>query len=153
LQWKTLELCNIAYYLPKKYDNQQIAILFGPERTGLTNQQLACCDYYLTISCNPDYASLNLAACVQIVCYELHKASLTPHTRPEQPRQEPLADHHQLELLFQQLQTIMTATDFIQTDEPKKLMLRLRRLFMRRQLTVSELHLLRGIFKSIEQSL
>lgn len=152
LQWKTLELSNLSTLFDKG-EQQTIAILFGPERTGLTNAQLASCDYYLTIPCNPEYSSLNLASSVQIICYEIRKTLLQHEHKNINEVNELLADHQQLELLFEQIHIIMHQCGFIKTSNSKKLMLRLRRLFLRRELTASELHLLRGLFKSIEQNL
>lgn len=127
------------------------ALVFGQERSGLSNEQLQKCHYHIIIPANKDYASLNLAAAVQIICYELKmgfdsfsKSSKTIKTPESSP-----ASAHQMELFFEHLDKTLYEIEFHHSSQPTLLMSRLRRLFLRAQLDVQELNILRGILSAI----
>lgn len=125
-----------------------IALVFGRENSGLKNHELDLCHYLLRIPCNTEYSSLNLAAAVQVVCYELFVAS-----GQEQPNQigdrgeDPLATAEQMEAFYIHLQQTMADIGFLHPDRSKSLMRRLRRIFNRIQLDTKELDILRGILR------
>ena len=123
------------------------AIVFGPERSGLANEQLDLCNAIVYIPANPDYTSLNLAQAVQIIAYELRQQQVLPREVP--PPESPLAGPAQLELLYEHLERVLLASGFLNPDNPRHLMRRLRRLFNRTRLDENELNILRGILSSL----
>jgi tRNA (cytidine32/uridine32-2'-O)-methyltransferase len=125
-----------------------IALVFGRENSGLKNHELDLCQYLLRIPCNAEYSSLNLAAAVQVVCYELFVAS-----GQEQPTEigdrgsDPLATVEQMEAFYLHLQQTMADIGFLHPERSKSIMRRLRRVFNRTQLDTKELDILRGILR------
>lgn len=125
-----------------------IALVFGRENSGLKNHELDLCHYLLRIPCNQDYSSLNLAAAVQVVCYELFVASnQTSTSQIGDQGSDPLATAEQMEGFYQHLQQTLIDIGFLQEERSKSLMRRLRRIFNRTQLDTKELDILRGIFR------
>lgn len=127
----------------------EIALVFGRERCGLTNDELDRCHYLVRIPSNPDYSSLNLAAAVQVLCYELRMAALA-HTASVNAEPPP-APTEELEGFYGHLQTVLLATGFLDPANPRHLMRRLRRLFNRARPDQREINILRGILTSIQQ--
>ncbi len=146
-----LDMDQFASHCNKQRQDASIAIVFGRERTGLTNEELGCCDFHTMVPTNPDYGSLNLSQAVQIFCYELRKEYLQ-QTPDELPKEEPpiLATSEELERMFDHLKTTLLLTDFLATDQPNKVMAKLRRLFKRAELEDTDVNLLRGIFSSVK---
>lgn len=127
---------------------QDVALVFGRERTGLTNEELDRCHLLVTIPANPDYASLNLAAAVQVLAYEL---ILARGTAPAPAESEvPLATADELERLYEHLERVALETGFLDPANPKHLMRRLRRLFNRAQPDQNELNILRGLLTALQ---
>lgn len=125
-----------------------VALVFGRERTGLTNEELALCQSLVHIPTNPDYASLNVAAAVQIMAYEVLLAGEQAGNRPMQDPDSRLATQHEIEGMFQHLQETLIDIDFLDPTNPRQLMRRLRRLFNRVQLEDTEVNIIRGICKA-----
>ncbi|MGZ4957675.1 MAG: RNA methyltransferase [Methylomonas sp.] len=129
-------------------ETQNIALVFGRENSGLTNHELDLCHYLLRIPCNTEYSSLNLAAAVQVVCYELFVACGQEQTNTIGDHgQDPLATAEQMEAFYVHLQQTMADIGFLHPDRSKSLMRRLRRIFNRVQLDTKELDILRGILR------
>jgi len=127
---------------------ENIALVFGRENSGLKNNELDLCHYLLRIPCNPDYSSLNLAAAVQVICYELFVASGQEFTSTIGDRgEEPLATAEQMEAFYQHLYQTMADIGFLHPERSKSIMRRLRRVFNRIQLDTKELDILRGILR------
>lgn len=130
------------------------AMVFGQERAGLTNEQMDRCTTLLRIPVNPDFSSLNLGAAVQVVAYEcaqaLQIASLNP-TSERQSEVEPAASGQDMQHLYDHLQRVMIATGFMDEDNPKLLMRRLRRYFERNRPSDRELAIFRGILSATEK--
>lgn len=126
---------------------QPIALLFGNETSGLSNEELGKCQMLVTFPANPDYPSLNLAAAVQIMAYELRMAALGARL-PEATERE-LAKLEDIEFFFTRLEETLIDIRFLDPAHPKKLMPRLRRMFARKQLEKEELSILMGILKQI----
>ena len=128
----------------------EVAVVFGRERTGLTNEELAHCNYLVTIPANPDYSSLNLAAAVQVLTYELRMASGEAAGEPDdfEERGETPAPAEDVERFFQHLEETLVAVDYLDPANPRHLMRRLRRLFNRIHLSENEINILRGFFKA-----
>lgn len=125
-----------------------VALVFGTEMSGLTNAELARCAIAATIPANAAYASLNLAAAVQVVAYEVRVAALTDAVwaAPRHPR----ATQDEVEGLHAHAQHTLTALRFLDPASPKRLMPRLRRLFGRATLEHEEVNILRGILARID---
>jgi TrmH family RNA methyltransferase len=124
-------------------DRGRVAILFGRERTGLTNEELDRCHYLVQIPSNPDYPSLNLAAAVQVIAYELRVAAGTAGPAPEAQRD--CASAGQLEQFYAHLEQTLIEHEFLDPENPRQLMRRLRRLFGRARPDQNEINILRGI--------
>lgn len=125
-----------------------VAIVFGREQTGLTNEELQLCHFHVHIPSNPEYCSLNLAAAVQVLAYEVRVAS-EANTVKEEKRDFALANADEMESFYQHLEEAMLAIKFLNPKAPRQLMPRMRRLFYRTRLDVMEVNILRGIFAAI----
>jgi TrmH family RNA methyltransferase len=125
-------------------ENQQIALVFGTEMSGLSNAEADRCHLLATIPANPDYTSLNLAQAVQIMCYEVRMAITAGELHFEKKSVE-LATQQELELFYGHMQEVLEHIGYINPRAPKKLFERLRRLYGRTQLEKEEVNLLRGI--------
>jgi tRNA (cytidine32/uridine32-2'-O)-methyltransferase len=130
----------------------QVALVFGRERTGLDNDELQLCHGAVHIPANPGYSSLNLAAAVQVLAYELRMARLGQGAAPDAdaPR-ELAASHAQVEGLFAQLAEALEAIDFHKGRAPDSAMRKLRRLFLRSRLDEQEVRLLRGVLSDVQR--
>ena len=129
-------------------ETPKIAIVFGRENSGLKNHELDLCHYLLRIPCNSAYSSLNLAAAVQVVCYELFIASgqiTESHIGDKEEAQ--LASTQQLDLFYEHLQQMLLDIGFLRADKTQSIMRRLRRIFNRVALDTKEVDILRGIFR------
>jgi len=124
-----------------------IALVFGRENSGLKNHELDLCHYLLKIPCNPDYSSLNLAAAVQVVCYELFVTAHEKQQTAALEEQSPLATAQQMESFYQHLQQTMADIGFLQPEKTQSLMRKLRKIYNRTLLDSKELDLLRGILR------
>lgn len=125
---------------------QEVAIVFGNETSGLTTGDVNQCSLLATIPANPDYSSLNLAAAVQVVSYELRLAALA---QPSEPPRAQLASHEDIEGFYRHLESVMVEVGFHDPEHPRKLMPRLRRLFARAGLEPEEVNILRGLLKAL----
>ena len=127
-----------------------VALVFGRERTGLTNDELQKCHYHVAIPANPEYSSLNLAMAVQTICYEVRMCWLQDQA-PEVESETDYPSAHQLEGFYQHLEQTLLKTGFIADDHPGQVMSKLRRLFNRARPEAIELNILRGILTSIQK--
>ena len=121
---------------------QPVAMLFGTEMSGLTNEEIGKAQALVNIPADPDFSSLNLAAAVQVMAYELSVAaqSYTPGAKEILP-----ASHEQLEGLYAHLERTLSEIGFFTTQNPARMMQRLRRLYARARLEPEEINILRGI--------
>ncbi len=127
---------------------QKVAILFGRENSGLKNHELDLCHYLLRIPCNSEYSSLNIAAAVQVVCYELFVASGEQESIAIGDKGDsPLATAAQMESFYTHLYQALNDIGFMHPDKSKSIMRRLRRIYNRIQLDTKELDILRGILR------
>ena len=129
----------------------EVALLFGRERTGLDNDELQLCHAAVHIPANPGYSSLNLAAAVQVLAYELRLALIDQAGPAPQSREDPPASHAELEGLFAQLAETLDQIDFHKGRAPESAMRKLRRLFLRADLDPREVRLLRGILADAQR--
>lgn len=125
----------------------EVALLFGTEMAGLTNEEMGKSQLLVRIPANPHYSSLNLAAAVQVVCYELSVAMQYAGLNLQRVEAEP-ARHEQIEGFFRHLEDTLTQIGFFNTKFPNKLMLKLRRLYARARLEQEEVNILRGILSA-----
>jgi tRNA/rRNA methyltransferase len=128
-----------------------VALVFGTEMSGLSNDELAQCSIAATIPANPAYGSLNLGAAVQVACYELRIAS-TGGEVWSAPR-FPLATHDEIEGLHAHAARTLVALRFLDPRLPRRLLPRLRRLFGRAGLEKEEVNILRGILARVDELL
>ncbi len=133
------------------------AVVFGPEKSGLTNDDLDRCHTLLTIPTVPTFSSLNLAMAVQVLSYELRIASLDadPAGPPAAQAEDaaPPATAAELEHFYAHLESVMTRSGFLDPENPRLLMRRLRRLYVRAMPDKNELNILRGILASMDRHL
>ena len=154
LQWPTIDARSAAERLWTRAAAGPVAVVFGPEHSGLTNEDLARCQELVHIPANPDYSSLNLAMAVQVVCYELLMAH--PDTATwraalhEEQRDAPIATAEELESFHAHLEGLMSRTGFLNPDHPRQLKLRLRRIFNRARLDQTEINILRGLLAAAD---
>ena len=148
-----------------KASSGQIALVFGREDTGLTNDELQQCHYHVQIPANEEYSSLNLAAAVMVICYEVRIAMLEqagdPRLGADAPLYDPAsedeywdvpkADGHQMELFYEHLEKALVAMDFHDPENPRLLMPRMRRLFGRIRPDAMEINILRGVLTYIDE--
>ncbi|MCF7967506.1 MAG: RNA methyltransferase [Methylobacter tundripaludum] len=128
----------------------KVAIVFGRENSGLKNHELDLCHFLLRIPCNSEYSSLNIAAAVQVVCYELFVTSgLAPQEEVfvGDKGEQPLATAEQMELFYTHMAEALTDIGFMHPAKSKSIMRRLRRIYNRVQLDTKELDILRGILR------
>ena len=142
---------------------QEVAVIFGREDRGLTNEELAMANYHVTIPVNSDYGVLNVAQAIQVICYGMRMAAMNFVENPVDPEaqmhvtddidmqwDEPLVTHEQMEQFYPHLEKMLADIEFMDPKNPRLLPLRLRRLFGRIQLDRMEYHLLRGIFTRVQ---
>lgn len=135
---------------------QKIAFVFGTERTGLTNEEIDLCQRMMTIPTENSYNSLNIGAAIQVVSYELHKAyqnclNVPLITQPDMV--DELATGEAREGFYDQLQNTLFQIEFLDPNEPKNIMKKIRQLFQKRDLTTQEIYLLRGILTAMNRKL
>ena len=133
-----------------------VALVFGNETAGLSNEEVQRCQATVFIPANPEYTSLNLGAAVQLLCYELRLAAFAgrpPVVTKTVPFASPLATNDDVERFYAHLERVMIATEFLDPAQPKRLMPKLRRLFGRAELERDEINILRGILDAVEKKI
>lgn len=143
---------DFANFVSKFDDESEVAIIFGREHAGLTNEELLQAQYHINIPSNPEFSSLNLSQAVQIICYELRMHILSPAANVK-TKQNPLALHEDINNFYNHLEKVLIAIDFLKPENHKRIMQKLKRLFNRGQLENIEINILRGILKAIENSI
>ncbi|MEE9351881.1 MAG: RNA methyltransferase [Thiotrichaceae bacterium] len=128
--------------------NNKVALLFGPERMGLSNEDLQFAKYRVTIPTNPDFSSLNMAAAVQTICYEVFKGSQIAQQQSTEVEQLPNTE--ELERFYVHMEETLVETGFIFKKHPGEVMRRFRNVFAKAQLTTAEVSLLRGVLSSFQ---
>lgn len=153
VQWPVMDPRECANKSVEESRSGEVAIVFGRERTGLTNEELELCHALVCIPTNPEYSSLNVAAAVQVLCYELRVASLDGglHLSSEKIDKESddaPASADQVEGMHNHLQQMLEDVGFFGTSNPEIIMRRLKGLFGRAHITRREVNILRGIFSA-----
>ena len=152
LAWPELTPESLASKISVLPDNEKAAIVFGREHAGLTNEELKHCNYTVTIPTNPDFSSLNVASAIQVVSYEIYKdvERASASHKPTGPIEQ-AADSAELEGYFTHLEQVLISTQFLNEDNPRQMMKRLRRLYQRVEPSKNEINILRGILSSVEK--
>jgi TrmH family RNA methyltransferase len=151
IPWPQLDARSCAEQIATEADETEVALVFGREHSGLSNEELESCNYLVHIPCNPNYSSLNVAAAIQVITYELHMARLGEWQPKTPKREEALASADELAGLMAHLEQVILDTGFLDPENPRQLMRRLRRLFLRAQLEKTEMNILRGILTSVDK--
>ncbi|MFC0140575.1 tRNA (cytosine(32)/uridine(32)-2'-O)-methyltransferase TrmJ [Erwinia mallotivora] len=152
LPWPMLDPRECGVKSVQEGQQAPVALVFGRERVGLTNEELQKCHYHLAIAANPEYSSLNLAMAVQIIAYEVRMAFLQwqEAAQPEYDASPyPLVED--LERFYQHMEQMMTGSGFIREGSPGQVMSKMRRLFTRARPERDELNILRGMLSSLEK--
>lgn len=147
--WPSMLPRDCALRLVRESEQGPVAVIFGPEKSGLSNDDLDRCHTLLTIPTDPGFSSLNLAMAVQVMSYELRLAQMNP-AADDAVRGTPLATGDQLEDFYTHLEEVLTASGFLDPDNPRHLMRRLRRLFARALPDQNEINILRGILAAVD---
>ena len=132
-------------------NNGKVAAVFGPEKTGLHNDDLDLCHTLLTIPTDPGFSSLNLAMAVQVLTYELRVASMLD-AGPIFDVEAPPATGEEMEHFYKHLENVLTDIQFLDPENPRHLMRRMRRLFIRARPDKNEVNILRGILTAVDKT-
>lgn len=155
IPWSLFPAREAALRAVREAPQHPVAILFGREDRGLTNEELHRCHSHLHIPANPDYSAMNIATAVQVVCYELRQAAITASEQPAVPWGEwdiKPASAEALEHYFQHLEQTMVDIGFHKRENPRQTMTRLRRLYYRIRPDEMELAILRGILTGTQHT-
>ncbi|KAB7628394.1 RNA methyltransferase [Alkalilimnicola sp. S0819] len=146
----SLEARPCAERLMREATRHPVALLFGREHSGLSNAELDRCHYVVHIPANPDYPVMNLAAAVQVMCYELRMAAMTGEAPTPEALPEVAGAEH-LEGFYRHLEQLLEDTGYLRRFSPEVLMRRLRHLFNRARPSSEELNILRGMLSAMER--
>ncbi len=147
--WPSMTPRECAQRLVEESRHGTAAVVFGPEKAGLTNDDVDRCNTLLTIPTEPGFSSLNLAMAVQVVSYELRVAGMTQEEVPADPESPP-ATSEERENFYAHLEEVLTRSGFLDPDNPRLLMRRLRRLFTKAELDQNEVNILRGMLAAVD---
>jgi TrmH family RNA methyltransferase len=150
INWPSMEPRECAATMLAESARGTVAAVFGPEKSGLSNADLDHCDTLLTIPTNPAFSSLNLAMAVQVIAYELRLAG-QPATLTGYEPDAPPATSEELEYFYAHLEQVLTQIGFLNVNNPRTLMRRLRRLFVRAQPDKNEVNILRGVLTAVDR--
>jgi TrmH family RNA methyltransferase len=148
IEWPSMTPRDGAAELVRQQAGGDVAVVFGPEKSGLTNDDLDRCQTLLTIPTEPAFSSLNIAMAVQVIAYELRLATLAAPsaTEPEIPP----ASSEEMEHFYRHLEAVLIERNFLDPDNPRTLMRRLRRLFIKAAPDQNEINILRGILTAVQ---
>lgn len=153
IPWPLLDARQCAARVADASQNEQVAVLFGREDRGLTNDELKCCNLHLNIPSDAAYSSLNLAMAVQVVAYELRMLAVVDELPVAQDDQwdAPFSTLENMERFYTHLEETLVDIEFLDPAAPRQLMARLRRLYSRVRLDEMELNILRGILTETQK--
>ena len=153
IEWPILEPKECIDKALENIEQGEIAIVFGNETSGLTNEQMERCNALLHIPTNPEFSSLNIAAAIQVVCYEFRQALVKVRvTTPKgsKHRYDTMANAAQLEGMYGHIRDALDQLGFFGTKNPDVMMRRLKGLFSRAETTQREVSIIRGICAAIQ---
>ena len=151
LAWPELRPRELAEKVEAMPDSEQVALVFGREHSGLTNEEMQLCNQMVCIPTNPGFSSLNLAAAIQVLCYEIFSRRAPTETEKTIDPQDLPARSRDLEGYFEHLQQVLETTGFLDPQQPGLIMQRLRRLYLRSELTLNEINILRGMLTAVQK--
>lgn len=151
LPWPTAYPRDCVARIAELDSNAAVAVVFGPERSGLGNRDLERCDLLMHIPTDPAFSSLNLAAAVQLFCYEL-RLNRVPPVEPTISKDR-LASADERARLYAHLESMLVAVEFLDPGNPRQVMRRIKRLCNRSALEAIEVNILRGILTAVEHRL
>jgi tRNA (cytidine32/uridine32-2'-O)-methyltransferase len=152
LAWPELSPSDLADKLVDMDDTTRTALVFGREHSGLSNEEMQLCNYMVCIPANPDFSSLNVASAIQVLCYEIFQRQATAPATVKSPEAHDLpVSHAELEGYFEHLQNVLQMTGYLDPQRPGMIMQRLRRLYLRSEVTRNEINILRGMLTAIEK--
>jgi len=149
LPWPLVEPREMASQVVSEAVKLPVAIVFGRENSGLTNAELAICNALVHIPCNESFSSLNIAAAVQVLCYEVNMAVGTPVLEVDDDSE--IATSDELERFYEHLEKTLVDIAFLDPSKPRFLLRRLRRLYNRARLEQTEVNILRGILTATQK--
>ncbi len=149
IPWPVAPPREIAEQIAAQAEQTRVAIMFGREDNGLSNEELRQCHYHLQIPAAPEYPSLNLAMAVQVVAYELRHAMARSDVDTSWDR--PMATVGQVDGMLAHIEKTLLDQGFLDPANPGQTMTRLRRLFSRVRLDETEVQILRGVFKALDK--
>jgi len=150
INWPSMGPRDCAERMLLESKGGKVAAVFGPEKAGLDNDDLSLCHTLLTIPTNPEFSSLNLAMAVQVLTYELRVAS-TLDAGPGFESEAPPATGAEMENFYTHLEQVFRDIRFLNPDNPRFLMRRMRRLFIRARPDQNEVNILRGFLSAIDK--
>lgn len=153
LPWPMLEPRNCGEKMIAEASEYPVALVFGRESSGLTNDELQLCHFHVQIPANPEYSSLNLAMAVQTLSYEVRMAFLAQENAKYVEKDDveyPVVD--ETERMFEHFEKALKATGFIVPSHPGLVMTKLRRFLNRARPDVKEVKMMRGILASVEKA-
>lgn len=153
IPWPLLDARQCAEQMAQASEREQVAVLFGREDRGLTNDELQVCNLHLNIPTSGAYSSLNLAMAVQIVAYELNMVISSSSLTVSKTEQwdSPFASQGDMEHFYKHLEETLIDVEFLDPAAPRQLMSRLRRLYSRIRLDEMELNILRGVLAETQK--
>lgn len=156
LSWPMLDSRECGAKLVEEAANFPVALVFGRENSGLSNEELQQCHYHVCIDANPDYSSLNLAAAVQTLCYEVRMHYLKQQRAPYADRKNEQTEYPlsgELENFYEHFEATFLAAGFVRAKHPGAIMSKVRRMFNRTRLESQELAILRGMLSAVDKTL
>ena len=150
INWPSMGPRDCAERMISEHEHGTVAAVFGPEKSGLNNDDLDLCHTLLTIPTDPGFSSLNLAMAVQVLTYELRVASILDEG-PVFETEAPPASTDEMEHFYAHLESVLNDIGFLDPDNPRHLMRRLRRLFIRTRPDKNEVNILRGILTAVDR--
>ena len=152
LAWPQLTPKECAPVIVSHCRSEQVSVVFGRERSGLTNEELALCSTLLNIPTAGEFSSLNVAAAVQVVVYEILCSTDGEHEQSA-AQDEPAAEQASLERFYEHFFAVLERVEYFDPSRPRHLPLRMRRLFNRARPSHSELQVLRGFLAAVEKGI
>jgi tRNA (cytidine32/uridine32-2'-O)-methyltransferase len=161
--WPLIDARAASELVRRESERSPVAIVFGREDRGLTNEELQLCNYHVSIPTDSEYGVLNVAAAVQVLAYEVRMAHLLAEAQPLPEAQamplqtvawdEEMVTSEDMERFYAHFESMLVAVGFLDPASPRQLMTRVRRMFNRMRLDRLELNLWRGIFKHVQGTL
>ena len=152
---EVIDLNMAAKMLVQAAKKQQVALVFGKERYGMTNEEMQRCHYLVKLPANPEYSSLNLGAAIQVAAYEIRMKCLEDQQIEITPESEgvPFANAEKMQSFYQHLFEIMHKVDFMCSDNQKSLEEKLRMMFNRLRIEKHEMDILRGFLSAVNKNI